>query len=138
MAYNKYIDDHGRLIEEHTNENNETITDYVGVFVKEFIDKENALCKKYIDKNGIVVITREKPEGYEGLWIGKRKFLGEISADTFMLQQMEPVFTEFKIDKRGLWKEIIKAEEELKKRMEEDVHLYNKLAKKIEDDKNKS
>jgi len=55
-----------------------------------------------------------------------------------MLQQMEPVFTEFNVDKRGLWKGIIKAEEKLKKRIEEDVHLYNKLAKKIDDEKSKS
>ena len=138
MTYKKYIDEHGRLIKEHSDENNEIFKDYVGVFVKEYIDKENALCKEYIDKKGIVVITREKPEGYEGLWIGEQTFLEEISVDTFRLKQMEPVFTEFNVDKRGLWKEMIKAEAELKIRKQENLELYEKLAKKIEDENKKA
>ncbi|MED3911403.1 hypothetical protein FQP34_00105 [Peribacillus simplex] len=137
MTYNQYIDKHGRLIKEHTDENNEIITDYVGVFVKEYTDKNNVSCKKYIDHNGVVLEIRERPEGHKGLWIGQRTFLRELSVRSYLLKQFEPIFTEFDIDKRGLWKEMINANKEFEKSKEEDIELYNKLTKKIEDDENK-
>ncbi|MFJ7940916.1 hypothetical protein ACIQYG_20815 [Peribacillus sp. NPDC096622] len=138
MAYKKYIDEHGRLIEEHTDENNETITDYVGVFVEEYIDERNSKCKKYIDKNGVVTIISEKPEGHKGLWIRDTRFLGEISLANYILKKYSLIFSKFNVDQTELRKEMIKANKDFEKRKQENLELYEELAKKIDDDKNKS
>ncbi|MFS0763934.1 hypothetical protein [Peribacillus phoenicis] len=138
MAYKKYIDEHGRLIEERTNENNETITEYVGVFVEEYIDERNSKCKKYIDKNGVVTLICEKPEGYKGLWIRETRFLGEFSIESYKLKQYALLAEKHDLDARGIRKEMIKANKDFEIRKQENLELYEKLAKKIEDDKNKS
>ncbi|MDW7615763.1 hypothetical protein SC499_13770 [Peribacillus simplex] len=134
MAYNKYIDEHGRLIEEHTDENNETITDYVGVFVEEYIDGRNSKCKKYIDKNGVVTQICEKPEGHKGLWIRETKFLGEFSAKAYVLKQYALLAEKHDLDARELRKDMIKANKDFEIRKQENIELYEKLAKEIDDE----
>ena len=138
MAYKKYIDEHGRLIEERTNENNEVIIDYIGVFVEEYTDERNAKCKRYIDKNGVVTKICEKPEGHKGLWIRETRFLGEFSAKAYVLKKYALLAEKHNLDARELRKEMVKANKEFEIRKQEDLELYEKLAKKIEDDKNKS
>ncbi|YCI79348.1 hypothetical protein M1D47_12655 [Bacillus sp. R1-10] len=138
MAYKKYIDEFGRLIEERTNENNEVITEYIGVFVKEYTDKRNAKCKEYIDKNGVVAKICEKPEGHKGLWIRDTRFLGEISLANYLLKRYSLIFSKFNVDQTELRKEMIKANKDFEKRKQENLDLYKELAKKIDDDKSKS
>lgn len=69
------------------------------------------------------------------MWIREARFLGEFSVKAYLLKKYALLAEKHDLDAKEIRKEVVKANKEFEKRKQEDLELYEKLAKKIDDEK---